>query len=223
RRSVHRARQFFGRLSRSGISGAGQAQRRAPGDHQSRADRAGRVGRPGHQCRDWLDHGPGGRRELTGARRPASPAVAAVLPAAALWVGASGGSVMREETLDIVSKDGAIETFICRPEHGAHPVVCVLMDAPGIREELRDMVRRLATVGYYVRLPRLYHPAGGDPISGPGVPEHGSADHQRMRAVRTKMTIPPVMDDIAALLAFADAQDGTKSGPVGIHGYCMSG
>ena len=25
--------------------------------------------------------------------------------------------------------------------------------------------------------------------------EEGSAEHQRMRAVRTKMTIPPVMDD----------------------------
>jgi carboxymethylenebutenolidase len=53
--------------------------------------------------------------------------------------------------------------------------------------------------------------------------EHGSAEHQRMRAVRTKMTIPPVLDDVAAMLAFADAADGVKRGPVGVHGYCMSG
>jgi carboxymethylenebutenolidase len=52
---------------------------------------------------------------------------------------------------------------------------------------------------------------------------HGSAEHQRMRAVRTKMTIPRVMDDIAAMLAFIDAADGVKRGPVGVHGYCMSG
>jgi carboxymethylenebutenolidase len=44
-----------------------------------------------------------------------------------------------------------------------------------------------------------------------------------MRAVRTKMTIPPVMDDIAALIAFADQQKESKKGPVGTHGYCMSG
>jgi len=130
---------------------------------------------------------------------------------------------MREDTLDIVSKDGAIETFICRPERGAHPLVILLMDAPGIREELRDMARRLASVGYYVLLPNLYYRAGRDTIYGPQVLEHGSAEHQRMRAVRTKMRIPPVMDDVAALLAFADAQDGTKLGAVGIHGYCMSG
>ena len=44
-----------------------------------------------------------------------------------------------------------------------------------------------------------------------------------MRAVRTKMTIPPVMDDVAALIAFADSQKESKKGPVGTHGYCMSG
>jgi len=49
---------------------------------------------------------------------------------------------MLEQTLDIAGKDGAMETFICRPERGAHPAVFLLMDAPGIREELRDMARR---------------------------------------------------------------------------------
>ena len=37
------------------------------------------------------------------------------------------------------------------------------------------------------------------------------------------MTIPPVMDDVAAMLAFVDAADGVKRGAVGVHGYCMSG
>src|SRR5260370_42530199 len=44
-----------------------------------------------------------------------------------------------------------------------------------------------------------------------------------MREVRTKMTTPPVMDDVAAMLAFIDKQEAAKSGPVGAHGYCMSG
>jgi carboxymethylenebutenolidase len=130
---------------------------------------------------------------------------------------------MLEQTLDIASNDGAIETFISRPERGSHPVVLFLMDAPGIREELREMARRLASVGYFVLLPNLYYRAGRDTLFGPKVLEHGSAEHQRMRAVRTKMTIPPVMDDVAAMLAFAEAQAGAKPGMVGIHGYCMSG
>jgi carboxymethylenebutenolidase len=130
---------------------------------------------------------------------------------------------MLEQTLDIAGKGGAMETFICRPERGSHPAVFFLMDAPGIREELRDMARRLASVGYCVLLPNLYYRAGRDTIYGPQVLVHGSAEHQRMRAVRTKMTIPPVMDDIAAMLAFVDTADGVKRGAVGVHGYCMSG
>ena len=97
------------------------------------------------------------------------------------------------------------------------------MDAPGIRDELYDMARRLATVGYYVMLPNLYYRAGKDTKYGPDVLEKGSAEQARMRAVRTKMTIPPVMDDVAALIAFADTQKESKKGPVGTHGYCMSG
>jgi carboxymethylenebutenolidase len=131
---------------------------------------------------------------------------------------------MIERTLDIATKDGAMETFICHPERGGpFPAVMLMMDAPGIREELRDMARRLGTVGYYVLLPNLYYRAGRDTMYGPDVLEHGSADHTRMRAVRTKMTIPPVMDDVAAMLAHIDADTAAKPGPVGAHGYCMSG
>jgi carboxymethylenebutenolidase len=131
---------------------------------------------------------------------------------------------MIEQTLDIATRDGAMETFICHPERGGpHPAVLLLMDAPGVRDELRDMARRLATVGYFVLLPNLYYRAGRDTLYGSDVLTHGSAEHARMRAVRTKMTIPPVMDDVAAMLAFADSQAAAKPGPVGAHGYCMSG
>src|SRR5713226_6700041 len=131
---------------------------------------------------------------------------------------------MIEATLDIATQDGAMETFLCHPERGGpFPAVMLLMDAPGIREELRDMARRLGTVGYYVLLPNLYYRAGRDTIYGPDVLEEGSAERERMRAVRTKMTIPPVMDDIAAMLAFVDGQADARNGAVGCHGYCMSG
>ncbi len=130
---------------------------------------------------------------------------------------------MIEETLDIATRDGAMETFFCRPDRGTHPPVLFLMDAPGIREELYDMARRLATVGYAVLLPNLYYRAGRDTKYGPDVLVHGSAEHTRMRAVRTKMTIPPVMDDVAAMFSFIDGRADIRRGPVGVHGYCMSG
>ena len=131
---------------------------------------------------------------------------------------------MIEEMVDITTSDGAMESFVCRPERqGPFPPVFLLMDAPGIREELHDMARRLATSGYFVIAPNLYYRAGRDTKYGPDVLVDGSEEKKRMRAIRTKMTIPPVMDDIAALMAFADAHDDAKDGSVGVHGYCMSG
>ncbi len=131
---------------------------------------------------------------------------------------------MIEEIREIATRSGAMETFICHPErNGPHPAVLMLMDAPGIRDELYDMARRLASVGYYVMLPNLYYRAGKDTKYGPDVTTKGSAEQVRMRAVRTKMTIPPVMDDVADMLSFIDTQPAAKSGPVGTHGYCLSG
>ena len=131
---------------------------------------------------------------------------------------------MIDETVDIATKDGAMETFTCRPERGGpFPGVLMLMDAPGIREELRDMARRLATVGYYVLLPNLYYRAGRDTMFGPDVLVDGTADRARMRDIRTKMTISPVMEDVAAMLAYLDGRKDAGKGPVGTHGYCMSG
>ena len=131
---------------------------------------------------------------------------------------------MREEILDLATADGPMETFLCRPERGGpHPPVLFLMDAPGIREELHDMVRRLATVGYFVMLPNLYYRAGRDTQYGPDVLDPQSPDHARMRAVRTKMTIPPVMEDVEVLLDYAARHPEAADGPAGAHGYCMSG
>ena len=60
---------------------------------------------------------------------------------------------MIEHTVGIPTGDGAMPSFVCHPERQTpHPPVLMLMDAPGIREELCDMARRLATVGYYVVL-----------------------------------------------------------------------
>lgn len=131
---------------------------------------------------------------------------------------------MIEAIEDIATPDGAMETFFVRPERGGpHPAVLMLMDAPGIREELYDMARRLATVGFSVLLPNLYYRAGRDTKYGPDVLTAGSADHTAMRAIRTKMTIPPVMSDVAAMFDHIDRTGVARPGSVGVHGYCMSG
>ena len=130
---------------------------------------------------------------------------------------------MIERQLDLPAKDGGITTFIVHPERGGpHPVILFYMDAPGIREELRDMARRFATVGYYVMLPNLYYRAGVMEL-GPLNPDPQSPERKRMFALMDSLTIPTVMDDTATLLAFADVDTAARRGPIGSVGYCMSG
>ena len=130
---------------------------------------------------------------------------------------------MIERTIDIATRDGAMTTFICHPERGGpHPLIIFYMDAPAIREELRDMVRRLASVGYYVLLPNLYYRAGVlelGPYSGPS----NAGARQRMMGLMESLTIPLVMADTDALLAFAGSDVAASPGPAGAVGYCMSG
>jgi len=128
-----------------------------------------------------------------------------------------------EQTVEIPTKDGAMTTFIVHPERDApHPIVVFFMDAPGFREELRDMARRIAAVGYYVMLPNLYYRQGVLELKGlPPLPEVET--RERMFGLMNSLTIAKVMQDGDALLAFADHDPAAATGPVGAVGYCMSG
>ena len=132
---------------------------------------------------------------------------------------------MIEQTIDIPTKDGATTTFIVHPERdGPHPIVLFFMDAPAIREELRDMARRIATAGYYVMLPNLYYRKGvmelAD-IKPPPVDE--KAWRAQMFELMGSLTIPMIMDDGDALLTYADRDAAAGKGPIATLGYCMSG
>jgi carboxymethylenebutenolidase len=118
---------------------------------------------------------------------------------------------------------GGMNTFIVHHAGGGpHPVVLFFMDAPGIREELRDMARRLASVGYYVMLPNLYHRSGVEEI-GNFIGEEGAATRKKMFALMGSLSIPLVMEDTDRLVAYADADPAAAKGAIGTLGYCMSG
>lgn len=130
---------------------------------------------------------------------------------------------MIERQLDIATNDGATTTFITHPEReGPHPVIVFLMDAPAIREELRDMARRMAAVGYYVMLPNLYYREGVMEI-GPlsQDPEHPS--RKEMSRLMMTLSIPMVLSDTQGMLDFADGDEAADAARVATVGYCMSG
>ena len=130
---------------------------------------------------------------------------------------------MIERQVDIPTKDGKSKTFIVHPDRGGpHSVILFLMDAPAIREELRDMARRFASAGYYVMLPNLYYRAGvmelGERCLVPDTPER-----QQMADLMNSLGIRHVMEDCEGMLAFADSDPAANARSVGAVGYCMSG
>jgi carboxymethylenebutenolidase len=128
---------------------------------------------------------------------------------------------MIEQTVDIPTQDGAATTFIVHPERGGpHPLILFYMDAPAIREELRDMARRLATSGYYVMLPNLYYRSRVLELTAE---DWADPERKRMYELMNSLTIPLVMEDTDALLAYANTDAAASGGAAGCVGYCMSG
>jgi len=128
---------------------------------------------------------------------------------------------MIEHHIDIATAHGSMNTFITHPEEGGpHPVVFFYMDAPGKREELHDMARRVGTTGYYVILPNLYYRSvrefnvfSGDPTQ----------TFERVGELIKTLDYHLVASDTEALFAYVDSDAAADSTRIGCMGYCMSG
>jgi len=133
---------------------------------------------------------------------------------------------MREVEIAIQTADGTMDTFICHPEEGGpFPAVIMYMDAPGIREELRDMARRIGTVGYFVVLPNLYYRSGREGDYGFDLSRIRSDDREakKMFEVMRTLTNAGVVADTRPILDLVRGDDQAAAGPLGCVGYCMSG
>ncbi len=126
---------------------------------------------------------------------------------------------MVEEEININTKEGEMNTFVVYPEgYGPHPVIIFLMDAPGKREELHQMARRIATCGYWVMLPNLYYRRVKEFIS-----DGSKKSREIMFKHKESLTNRMVVDDCKQLLTEALKHKSASNGPVGCIGYCMSG
>jgi carboxymethylenebutenolidase len=132
---------------------------------------------------------------------------------------------MIEFERDVRTADGVMNTFFaCDAQPARKSLVIVLMDAPGIREALRDIARRIAADGYLAALPNLYYRTHREFTIGP-TREHPDAAKNRDLIGKMVATLgnAKVASDVGALLDYA-ASEKVASGPkVGVVGYCMSG
>jgi carboxymethylenebutenolidase len=128
---------------------------------------------------------------------------------------------MIDRDVDIATPHGTMNAFVTHPEEGGpHPVVLFYMDAPGKREELHDMARRLGTAGYVVVLPNLYYRDVREFNVFSGDPAHS---REAMWTLMSSLSDELVASDTAALFDFVDRDPAADATRIGCVGYCMSG
>ncbi len=126
---------------------------------------------------------------------------------------------MQERHVDLETPQGIMDTFVVHPQGtGPFPVVLFYMDAPGIREELYDMARRIAGEGYYVMLPDLFYRFGVIRF-----PFRNEKSRAIWSAAMTNMSNAEVMADTRTMLAHVDQDRAARGGKLACIGFCMSG
>ncbi len=121
---------------------------------------------------------------------------------------------LNEIFVHIPTVDGEMECFVAWPagdDASAYPPVVLYMDAPGVRSELYDFVRRIAAQGYIAIIPNLYYRYG---VRDPG---------GQMMAMLDAHTNTMIIIDTRAIIDWLDAHPNALPGPMGCIGYCMSG
>jgi carboxymethylenebutenolidase len=126
---------------------------------------------------------------------------------------------------------GAMETFMTHPQENApFPAVIVFMDVWGIREELFDIARRIATVGYCCMVPDFYYRQGkirhefrDENFRMITLDRLDPETQETVLAPSRKLSDAMVVEDTASLLEFLDHGEPVRAGPMGCIGYCMGG
>lgn len=121
---------------------------------------------------------------------------------------------------------GSIEVFEGRPGDGEqHPGVLFLVDAIGLRPQIRTMVDRIASWGYVVLAPNVFHRTGTvaelaptSDLRQPGEREKFFASvGERFDGLGPRDGV----EDVATYLEMLRAMPDTGPGPVGVTGYCL--
>jgi carboxymethylenebutenolidase len=130
---------------------------------------------------------------------------------------------VNQHRVDLETQDGPLDAYIFQPVGaGPWPAVVMYMDAFGIRPELGEMAQRLASHGYVVALPNLYHRTPFAPFDPKQVAVEGP-ERARFKGMVASIDGAKVMSDTAAVLRHLDTLPSVARSPIGALGYCMGG
>jgi carboxymethylenebutenolidase len=138
---------------------------------------------------------------------------------------------MIEKTVSLPRSGKTMEVFVVHPEgSGPFAPVVMYMDMWGMREVLRDLARRVATVGYCCVLPDFYYRGGkvryaeaDDARLGKSFADVSPERQALLQSAMGGLSDAMVLEDTVSLFEFLDGCDWVRPGPVGTIGYCMGG
>lgn len=137
-------------------------------------------------------------------------------------------TALRRSHHDVPTPDGTADAYLSRPVTAEPcPPVLLLMDAGGLRPRLEQMADRLAGEGYAVLVPNQFYRAGRAPVVPDLAARLAAGDRAGVWAVLGPLieglTPELAARDLAAWVAFLDAQPDIATGPLATTGYCMGG
>ena len=121
---------------------------------------------------------------------------------------------MAEQTISLVTPDGAMQCFEAIPDGSRRGAVVVIQEAFGVNEHIKGVARRAAEAGYHALAPALFHRAGG-----------GTADYGDFAAVIPLfegVSDDGILLDVDAALTHLRAV-GHADPAIGIVGFCFGG
>lgn len=134
------------------------------------------------------------------------------------------------DLIELSTSVGPAEAYVARPpgddaDRQQHPGVLLFMDAIGLRPRIADMADRIASWGYVVLAPNVFHREGTVAELAPRGdlrdPEQRAAfmgeAMRRVQAMTSEAAVPDIADYLVALRRLP----GVPERPVGVTGYCM--
>jgi carboxymethylenebutenolidase len=139
---------------------------------------------------------------------------------------------LNEHLVEIQTASGAIDTFVVHPSDDRQcPAVVIYMDIWGLREELFDIARRIATVGYYCVVPNFYYRQGkirneyrNDKNQMITLDKLDERRRVQVLAPLNRLSDSMVVEDTGKILNFINADRSARpNSAIGCIGYCMGG
>jgi carboxymethylenebutenolidase len=129
-----------------------------------------------------------------------------------------------ENEIILKTNDGLLDCRVFIKNKKKFPTIIFYMDAPGIREELRVMCRKIAHNGYNVILPNLFYRCGteGNYPFDQNNYKNNKEELKKMVETMNSTKNSMIIEDTKFIIKYIDDNLDIKN-KIGIVGYCMSG